>query len=292
MHNLGKSLILGSTLTLGLGLLPVLSWAQSQKASIGVVVKEDDAIRTSKLKLEEVAEPEGKNASVAPQASRKRAASQFTRIVITAVAPQSPAYVAGLREGDAVIAINGTRVSNRDHMRSLVTSLKPGNYVTLTVERGARTLQIRMQLSAQSSSKSGANSSAAQKLGENRLLQPISVSSGIRRQIAAQALIVRLQLDKLPEGTDAQAILGAMQKIKDLARQTNKSKKGWMSGQQGAATLQFKDDEGMLILQGVGNELTLEVYNLDGKRIYTSLINSAAQRKTLPASIIIRLKAL
>jgi len=59
----------------------------------------------------------------------------FESVVVTNVAPRSPAEVGGLRPGDTIINVNGQRINNRNELRQEVfTSL--GALTELTVRRG------------------------------------------------------------------------------------------------------------------------------------------------------------
>jgi membrane-associated protease RseP (regulator of RpoE activity) len=58
------------------------------------------------------------------------------RVTIASVASGSPAAAAGLRAGDAVLAIDRTPVPTEDLFRSTLAARRPGSFVMLTVQRG------------------------------------------------------------------------------------------------------------------------------------------------------------
>jgi putative serine protease PepD len=62
------------------------------------------------------------------------------------VASGGPADHAGLRPGDVIIAVNGAQVGSTDQFIGVVDSHPPGDTLTLTVRRGARTQDIKVKL--------------------------------------------------------------------------------------------------------------------------------------------------
>ncbi len=65
--------------------------------------------------------------------------------LVTAVLPGSPAAVAGLREGDRVVAIGGDPVETIDELRMARLAQLPGELASLRVDREGRTLEIPIQ---------------------------------------------------------------------------------------------------------------------------------------------------
>jgi membrane-associated protease RseP (regulator of RpoE activity) len=60
--------------------------------------------------------------------------------------PKSPAVLAGLKVGDTVTGFNGTKVANWTQLENAIKKAKQGVPVTLTVERGTRTLTLHTSL--------------------------------------------------------------------------------------------------------------------------------------------------
>lgn len=69
-------------------------------------------------------------------------------VEITRIFPESAAEQAGLRRGDVVLSIDGEPVADREDLRSVVLARGPEANLTLGVERGLRTLDIRVQTRA------------------------------------------------------------------------------------------------------------------------------------------------
>jgi serine protease Do len=54
-------------------------------------------------------------------------------VAIASIQDGSPAAKAGLAEGDVIMAINGTDMTNRDVLRNTIAMIKPGTVVELVV---------------------------------------------------------------------------------------------------------------------------------------------------------------
>ena len=66
-------------------------------------------------------------------------------ILIVRVTPDSPAAQAGVRAGDVIQQINGEAVSTADAVQRLVEQNGLQKSLTLTIQRGDRTLQLRVR---------------------------------------------------------------------------------------------------------------------------------------------------
>jgi len=66
------------------------------------------------------------------------------RWVVAEVAPGSPAAAAGIRAGDDVRAINGTRLQNADDVSQSLTALAPGQAVSVAIARDESVADVRM----------------------------------------------------------------------------------------------------------------------------------------------------
>jgi putative serine protease PepD len=73
---------------------------------------------------------------------------------LTTVVAGTPASKAGLKAGDVVTAFNGTQIKNADELTAAVVSAKPGDTVTLTIQRNGATKHVSVTLGVQPASAS------------------------------------------------------------------------------------------------------------------------------------------
>jgi serine protease Do len=74
--------------------------------------------------------------------------SEIEGAVVDRVEEDSPALKAGLKSGDVIIKINGEGIADGEALVSQVVKRKPGDEITLTVERGDETLELKTTLVA------------------------------------------------------------------------------------------------------------------------------------------------
>lgn len=67
-------------------------------------------------------------------------------IYIDRVIPGGAAQKAGLQPEDIIVGINGKKVTNFDELSEILNQFKPGNQVTVNIQRGARKLDITLTL--------------------------------------------------------------------------------------------------------------------------------------------------
>jgi putative serine protease PepD len=65
---------------------------------------------------------------------------------VTSLNAGAPAALAGLQQGDVVTAIDGKPVTSTDQFIATIDTYKPGDTVTLTVNRGGSTREIKVKL--------------------------------------------------------------------------------------------------------------------------------------------------
>jgi S1-C subfamily serine protease len=67
---------------------------------------------------------------------------------VTKVQDGSPASVAGIKEGDVITLVDGTKVSTHDQLSALLRSIAPGTKVNLTVLRDGVPKKFSVTLAA------------------------------------------------------------------------------------------------------------------------------------------------
>jgi serine protease Do len=73
-------------------------------------------------------------------------------VYINQIYTNSPAATAGLQEGDIITAIDGTEVEDMSALKRQLVNYRPGDTVTLTVERNKATKKIELTLGSSSDS--------------------------------------------------------------------------------------------------------------------------------------------
>ena len=77
--------------------------------------------------------------------------SSASNALITGVRSGTPAANAGLKAGDVVTSLGGTKISTPDELASAVNAHKPGETVTLTYERGGQSHSVQITLATRPS---------------------------------------------------------------------------------------------------------------------------------------------
>lgn len=65
---------------------------------------------------------------------------------VASVEPNSPAAKAGLQVGDVITAVDNTRIDASHSLADLIQAHKPGDKVSLSVQRGGQTLTLSVDL--------------------------------------------------------------------------------------------------------------------------------------------------
>ena len=68
--------------------------------------------------------------------------------LVIQVEPDSPAEDAGIAPGDMIVAVDKVPLTEGSTLRDLVHEYRPGEAVTLTIRRAARTKEIRVRLAS------------------------------------------------------------------------------------------------------------------------------------------------
>ncbi len=73
---------------------------------------------------------------------------RMTGVIVSPGANQALYEAAGFQPGDVIVAVNGARIASPTDLAQLQSSLVPGARLSLTVERGAQTIPIALNLAS------------------------------------------------------------------------------------------------------------------------------------------------
>lgn len=217
-------------------------------------------------------------------------------VLIEGIAPDSPAAKAKLCNGDIIVSFNKVRVSSREELKDETSKAKLGSNILLGVLRNQAYIELNLVSSKRpqrNSSQSNKSSQSAPQLAKSvNEISATDISREDYKLIEECSKHIKNQLNKIQEDIDILSILKAMQDIRNAARDNVKTRAEWMAGNATIAIMQFRDNEGSIILYGSNNILTLRVEDLHTKVILNIKINDKSNRDKIPAAIIARLKQL
>ncbi len=206
---------------------------------------------------------------------------------VLSVAPESPAYKAGVRPGDVVLRAGGEAIRDRDTLRRIVRNNARGQVIPVELLRGAERLVLQVLPEARPDA-SPSHQIVVAPLGVDGNIYPITLPDEIRRKIRHHRRALREQLASLPDGLVPSQVTRELQAIRNLARDAQSGLPGWMSGRAGEISVRFRDEEGSLVLYGASNCLFLELYNIRGQLISRFELNTQAERRALPGPVLER----
>ena len=219
-------------------------------------------------------------------------ASLSRGVLVRSVRPESPALKLGLLPGDVILSMNGCAISSKEELRAVLLTMEPGQSLEVEWQRGAEIQRISVVLAERPVSKKRGAASANAAVGGDRMLRPLRVELSIREAMREHRREVIRQLSQLPDGLVPAEVSDHLQSIRNLARDANPNGRGWMLGEAGEVTLQLRDADGVLVLHGANNQLTLTVYDAKGEVTHILPLNTTAERQAVPQAVIERLQKL
>ena len=89
-------------------------------------------------------------------------------VVVLQIYTDSPALAAGMKEGDIITAIDGDKIDDMSELKKKLVNYRPGDKITITVERNKADQTLELTLEAQSSASTTAyNNGASGSSGSN-----------------------------------------------------------------------------------------------------------------------------
>lgn len=216
-------------------------------------------------------------------------------VLVRAVRPGSPAEKLNLQPGDRIESLNNLPVNSREDLKNILQSCAPGDALELRYTAIADNQQktATVVLDERPPRQSAAlpdNPGTA--VGGDRRLRPLVLAPSIRKAMREHRKTVVAQLAALPGGFVSAEVSETLQAIRHLARDANPRGRGWMLGEAGEVSLQFKDSDGILILHGANKMLSLAVYDVEGVRVSEYPLNTPQECAAVPSEIIGRLRRL
>lgn len=213
---------------------------------------------------------------------------------VAAVAPGSPAELGGLQAGDALLTVDGKAIRTRGDLLAAILAHKPGDTITVRFLRGKSSAETRVTLAARKHRKATPSepTDPGYKEHGDRMVKLLNISPELLEQMRALKRDIRHSLAGIAQEFDPLQVSNQLQQLRNLARDAQAHRHGWMTGRACEAYLQFHDDEGTLVLHGANNRLTLEVYDTAGQLRQKYPLNAPEERAALPAELLRRLQEL
>jgi len=211
-------------------------------------------------------------------------------VLIEGIAPDSPAARAKLQNGDIIVKFNKVRVTSRDELIAESRKTKLGELITLAILRHQVYIELKLLSSRQPNRSSPQKS--LMRMGRVNEISATDISKKNYKLIESSTKHIKNQLNQIQEDIDIRSILKAMQDIRNAARDNNRTRDAWMAGEATIAIMEFKDNEGIIILYGSDNILILRVLDINGEIILNIKINDRENRDKIQEPIIKRLKSL
>lgn len=214
---------------------------------------------------------------------------------VAAVAPGSPAEKGGLQAGDVLLAVDGKEIRTRSDLIAAILAHKPGDTVEVNYVRDGQSAEARVLLAARKKRRKPQAADATDpgyKEHGDRMVKLLNISPELLEQMRALKREIRHSMAGIAEEFAPQDVSKKLQQLRDLARDAQAHRHGWMKGRACEAYLQFHDEAGTLVLHGANNQLTLEVYDTTGKLQQKYPLNTTEERAELPAELVRRLQEL
>ena len=163
---------------------------------------------------------------ISPELAQSMNLKEVRGVLIASVDAGSPAEKAGIKVGDVITAVNGTRVDDSNALRNRIASTPPGTDVAITLLRDGHEEQVRARLielkagnDASATEGSGSKEPGGGQLGIS--VEPVTSDTASRLKLkSAQGVVIT---DVQPDSPAAEAGLQPNDVILEVNRQAVKS---------------------------------------------------------------------
>ncbi|MDX2101163.1 MAG: RIP metalloprotease RseP [Alphaproteobacteria bacterium] len=151
----------------------------------------------------------------------------YTTPTVNTVRPGSAAEAAGLQPGDVVQAIDGTRIHRFEEMQRII-SLRPGERLTLSVERGGQTLNVPVTVGVDELTDRRGNVQRIGRLGvtstQTAVLRhdPVTATWQAMRETWSVTVGTMVGLGQMIAGTRSTDEIGGVLRIADMSGQVSR----------------------------------------------------------------------
>ena len=214
---------------------------------------------------------------------------------VAAVAPGSPAEQSGLQAGDVLLAVDGKTIRTRSDLLAAIHAHKPGDSIPILYVRGKKSAEAMVTLAARKLRKTTPTTPPTDpgyKEQGDRMVKLLNITPEMLEQMRDLKREIRHNLSSITHDFNPQQVSNQLQQLRNLARDAQAHRHGWMTGRACEAYLQFHDDAGTLVLHGASNLLTLEVYDPTGQLLKKYPLNTPEDRAALPPELLRRLQEL
>jgi PDZ domain-containing secreted protein len=94
-------------------------------------------------------------ATVTPQLQQQYGLSRSTGVLVASIDVSGPASKAGVQQGDVIVSISGTPVTQAEDVVGLIAQMKAGDSVSLVIDRNGQSLTLQVTLAERSASITG-----------------------------------------------------------------------------------------------------------------------------------------
>lgn len=195
---------------------------------------------------------------------------QGSRLTVQAVAAETPAAEAGIREGDILLSIAGRKVATREDLHAALQEMRAGEPAELRLLRGGEETTVTLTPALRASSLA--------------VPQPDGADTALAERMRPLTNNIRTALATLPESEDTETLRATLRQLVQMVEES--------SPVRGVGVLRLHDAEGALELREENGSLVLEACGNDGTPVAAAAIDTAEQCRALPPEVLVRCRSM